>query len=289
VLPNAVRVESPVTAATPLLLDSPHSGCFYPEDFGAAAPLANLRTAEDTDVDALLANAPNYGVTLVCANYPRAYIDCNRSVDDIDEALLDALWPTPVGASEKTKLGFGLVWRRLDDGSNIYARRLSIAEVTRRIDHVYRPYWRALEREAAHLHKRFGMLFHVNCHSMPSTATHASHLRRGTSHADIVIGDRDGSTSEPEFVELLANAFREQGYRVTRNDPYKGVEIVRMLGQPEFRKHSVQLEINRALYMNEATRDRSNDWARVKQDIDDVLSQVAAFTVERVAEQRVLK
>jgi N-formylglutamate deformylase len=273
-MPPPFVLRRPERAPIPLLLDSPHSGTFYPEDFRASAPLAALRTAEDTHVEALFADAVQLGATLLCAHYPRAYIDCNRRIDDIDESLLDAAWPTTISPSDKTKLGYGLVWRRLDDGSDIYSRKLGVHEIQARIDRVYTPYWNALVHEADQLHRRFGVLYHLNCHSMPSHATCASHLPRGTPHADIVLGDRDGSTCDPAFVDALAKAFRAQGFSVKINDPYKGVEIVRALGRPRERQHSVQIELNRALYMNETTRERSGEFEALRALLDRALTRV---------------
>jgi N-formylglutamate deformylase len=263
----------PSQHALPLLLDSPHSGTFYPDDFAAAVPIDALRTAEDTHVDVLFADAVDLGATMLCANYPRAYIDCNRSEHDIDTSMLSDAWHRAVDVSEKTKLGYGLIWRKLDDGRDIYSRRLTAAEVKSRIDNVYRPYWRALLDEAQHLHRKFGTLFHFNCHSMPSRATHASHLPQGTPHADIVLGDRLGSTCAPWVIDALDAAFRAQGLQVKRNDPYQGVEIVRALGRPREHFHSIQIEINRALYMNEATRERNAAFAPMAQLIHGVLQQ----------------
>jgi N-formylglutamate deformylase len=272
----AYSLELPSGEAIPLLLDSPHSGTHYPEDFAASATRDSLRTAEDTHVEALFAHAPSLGATLLCARYPRAYIDCNRRVDDIDESMLDGTWPGAVNASEKTKLGYGLVWGKLDDGENIYSRQLSISELQHRIDCAYAPYWAALRNEAARLYERFDVLYHLNCHSMPSTATCASRLPRGTPHADVVIGDRDGTTAEAAFVDMLANAFRAQGLRVAINDPYKGVEIVRAIGAPSRRRHSAQIEINRALYMDERTREKSAGFAAVRDVVTNVLKTIGA-------------
>jgi N-formylglutamate deformylase len=271
----------PSQHALPLLLDSPHSGTFYPDDFAAAVPIDALRTAEDTHVDVLFADAVDLGATMLCANYPRAYIDCNRSEHDIDTSMLSDAWHRAVDVSEKTKLGYGLIWRKLDDGRDIYSRRLTAAEVKSRIDNVYRPYWRALLDEAQHLHRKFGALFHFNCHSMPARATHASHLPHGTLHADIVLGDRLGSTCAPWVIEALESAFRAQGLQVKRNDPYQGVEIVRALGRPHEGFHSIQIEINRGLYMDEATRERNAAFAEIAELIRRVLQQFIANIAQR--------
>jgi N-formylglutamate deformylase len=117
----------PAGAGIPLVLDSPHSGTQYPEDFEPAVPRELLRQAEDSFVDELYASGPSLGATLIAARFPRSYIDPNRSLLDIDTSLLDAPWPGPAAASRKTQLGIGLIWRVLDTGEPIYARRLSVA------------------------------------------------------------------------------------------------------------------------------------------------------------------
>lgn len=271
---------TPARNAIPLLLDSPHSGTYYPTDFAAALPVAALRTAEDTHVDALFSGAMELGATLLCATYPRAYIDCNRRIDDIDSELLAEVWHEAIHASDKTALGYGLVWRKLDDGSDIYDRKLRAAEVKSRIEQVYTPYWKTLEREATGLRDRFGALYHMNCHSMPARATHASHLPLGTPHADIVLGDRDGTTCSAPVMDALARAFRTEGFTVKLNDPYKGVEIVRRIGNPKRNRHSVQVEINRALYMDEMSRARTASFDRVKSGIENALRSFVSFIEE---------
>jgi N-formylglutamate deformylase len=277
--PPPFELFRPAVKPIPLLLDSPHSGTFYPEDFASSARLSLLRTAEDTHVERLFANAVHIGATLLVANYPRAYVDCNRRADDIDPLLLNEPWPNESHVSEKSKLGYGLIWRKLDSGVEVYDRRLSAAEIQSRIDRVYRPYWGALCSEADHLHQKFGVLYHLNCHSMPARATHASHLPFGTPHADIVLGDRDGTSCDRALVELMASSFKAAGLSVKINDPYKGVEIVRAMGNAAHKKHSIQIEINRALYMDENTRETHRGFAELQQSIDKMLRTVAAYVL----------
>lgn len=282
-----VRVLAPTGAALPLLLDSPHSGTVYPADFDAAVPLGALRRAEDTHVDWLWSAAPAHGATLVAARFPRSYIDVNRARDDIDPLLLAEPWPTDAGPpprpSPKAALGKGLVWRHLDDGTPIYARALRPDEVLARIARCYDPYHRALDRAATTLVRRFGALWHIDCHSMPAVADRYATDQPGRVHPDIVIGDRDGSTSAPEFVELLRAHFAGCGYSVAINDPYRGVEIVRRLGQPAQQRHSVQLEINRRLYMDEHTLRLHEGAERLRADLGALLVRLAAHVKEQMA------
>ncbi|MBX9612693.1 MAG: N-formylglutamate amidohydrolase [Burkholderiales bacterium] len=248
---------SEVPGLTPLVLDSPHSGTDYPEDFAPACPLPLLRSAEDTHVEKLYAFAPALGAAWVEAHFPRSYLDANRDTTEIDTTLLDAPWPDPVATDpavlSKVRLGKGLIWRCTDDGVPIYNRKLSVAEVRARIDRCWRPYHTAVGRAIDAAHARHGYSIHLNCHSMPAVAsTHATDFP-GLVHADFVIGNRDESTSSGALALLICEHLRAAGYRVEYNHPYKGVELVRRYGRPADHRHSIQLEINRKLYMDEAT------------------------------------
>ncbi len=248
---------SEVPGLTPLVLDSPHSGTDYPEDFAPACPLPLLRSAEDTHVEKLYAFAPALGAAWVEAHFPRSYLDANRDTTEIDTTLLDAPWPDPVATDpavlSKVRLGKGLIWRCTDDGVPIYNRKLSVAEVRARIDRCWRPYHTVVGRAIDAAHARHGYSIHLNCHSMPAVAsTHATDFP-GLVHADFVIGNRDESTSSGALALLICEHLRAAGYRVEYNHPYKGVELVRRYGRPADHRHSIQLEINRKLYMDEAT------------------------------------
>ncbi len=274
-----VRVESPPSgvASIPLVFDSPHSGRNYPDDFDYACDFTHLRKAEDTDVDDLYGFAPALGATLVSAEFPRSYVDPNRRVEDIDISMIDGQWPGLVDLSPKTQSGIGLIWRLLDDKSLIYARKLSVAEVSRRIEQCHASYWAAVTHAIDSAHATHGRVVHVNCHSMPAVAGTNSWVKTGTAYADVVLGDRDGSTCTPEITALLAGAFRAEGLSVKINDPYKGVELVKRFGRPNENRHSIQIELNRKLYMNEATRERNANYAVLKASLEKVMGELAVF------------
>lgn len=267
--------------AVPLVLDSPHSGTDYPDDFGCAVPLESLRQAEDSYVDELYASGPDAGATLIAARFPRAYIDANRSVLDIDAALLEAPWPGPAAPSAKTRKGIGLIWRVLDSGESIYGRKLGVEEVKQRIVRYHQPYQRAVKDALDRAHAHFGAVWHLNLHSMPAVSGSISEEGPGKPRADFVLGDRDGSTCEPEFTALVGDALRGMGYQVKVNDPYKGVELVRAFSDPKVGRHSLQIEANRKLYMNERTRERTAGFAALQGNLDSLLRQVAAYAAER--------
>jgi N-formylglutamate deformylase len=274
------RRHDPEAAPIPLVLDSPHSGTAYPADFDHAPPRDLVRQAEDTHVEALYAAAPRVGATLVEALFPRAYIDPNRHVSDIDEALLSEAWTGPMTPSRKTELGIGLVWRLAHGGVPMYARRLSADEVRRRISDFYRPYHAALQAALDERHAAFGAVWHINCHSMPAVGDVMSE-DPGRARADFVLGDRDGTTCAPEFTAFVAETLKGLGYDVAVNDPYKGVELVRMHGRPIERRHSLQVEINRRLYMDESTLARNAGFSDLRSNLESLLESLRGFVSDR--------
>jgi N-formylglutamate deformylase len=275
------EVFEPEGRFAPLVLDSPHSGTHYPEDFLPAVPLEALRQAEDSFVDELYASAPSMGATLVAARFPRSYIDPNRSILDIDTSLLEGTWPGPAIASRKTELGIGLIWRLLDSGESIYGRKLSVDEVKRRIVDYHQPYQKAVKDALDHAHAHFGAVWHLNCHSMPAVSGRISEEGPGRARADFVLGDRDGTTCDLEFTALVAGILRDMGYDVKINDPYKGVELVRAFSDPKSRRHSLQIEVNRRLYMDERTRERSRDFSLLRENLDRLVSEIVRYAAER--------
>lgn len=277
----AYRRTDPTGPTVPVVLDSPHSGMEYPEDFRPAAPMPALRKAEDGYVDELFGCGPRHGATLIAARFPRSYIDPNRSLLDIDASLLEARWPGPAIASRKTELGIGLIWRVLDTGEPIYSRKLSIDEVRRRITHYHQPYQKAVKDALDAAHAHFGAVWHINCHSMPAVSSKISEEGPGKLRADFVLGDRDGTTCEPEFTAFVAAILRKLGYEVKVNDPYKGVELVRAFSDPKVGRHSLQIEINRRLYMDESTRERSPGFPELSRNMEHLVKAVCSYAAQR--------
>ncbi|HEX5128192.1 MAG TPA: N-formylglutamate amidohydrolase [Usitatibacter sp.] len=274
-------LTEPRRGHVPLVLDSPHSGTEYPQDFRFALPKEALRQAEDSYVDQLYAAGPDVGATLIAARFPRSYIDPNRSVLDIDASLLDAPWPGPAVPSPKTARGIGLIWRVLDTGEPIYARKLGVEEVKQRIVRYHQPYQRAVKDALDSAYRHFGAVWHLNLHSMPAVSSTVSEEGPGKSRADFVLGDRDGTTCEPEFTALVGDTLRAMGYEVKVNDPYKGVELVRAFSDPKAGRHSLQIEVNRRLYMDERTRERSAGFEPLAANLTRMLEAVAAYAAER--------
>lgn len=279
--PGVFVRHGPLAEPVPVVFDSPHSGTGYPSDFGYACPLKLLRHAEDAHVDALFASAPAVGATLIAALFPRSYIDVNRGIEDIDPQLLDQPWPGPISTSDKTRVGMGLVRRVCKPGLAMYERRLSVAEVRHRIDRYYQPYHQAVAAALEEARARFGTAWHVNCHSMPSSGG-ARGPANSWERADFVLGDRDGTTCAIGFRRMILGTLERMGYDVRINDPYKGVELVRRFGHPRKGWHSIQIEINRRLYMNEETLEKSSGFAKLKRDLDELVRVIAAYASDQL-------
>ena len=264
-----------VPGTGPLVLDSPHSGTVYPADFAYACPLAALRTAEDTHVEKLYDFAPGLGAHWVEAHFPRSYLDANRNTTEIDTTLLDVPWPGEVATDPnvlaKVRLGKGLIWRTTDAGVPIYARPLGVAEVQARIDSCWRPYHAAVKSAIDAAHAGHGYSLHINCHSMPAVASLCATDFPGEAHADFVVGDREGTTASAALSALVCAHLRGLGYDVAYNHPYKGVELVRRYSDPAAHRHSIQLEINRKLYMNEATLKLNEGYEALKTSLRSLL------------------
>lgn len=279
--PEPVSVVQPRVEPAPMVFDAPHSGRHYPEDFGHVADIELLKGGEDRFVDELFADAPNHGGTLVIANFARTYIDPNRRLSDIDMVLLDGDWhetPEPTVMSER---GVGLVFRLIGDGTAIYDRRLSAADITNRIENYWRPYHECLAAMIERNIAQFGVCFHLDCHSMMPVGNELA-PDPGRDRADFVLGDLDGTSCEPGFTRLVAETLETLGYSVAINDPYKGALIVERYGAPEKGVHSLQIEINRKLYMDLETLERSNGFEPLRAD----LARLAAAVADSAASAR---
>ena len=280
---NAVEVHGPAAPRVPLVLDSPHSGFVFPADMRSAVSEFDLRDGEDCFIDELYQPATERGVALLAAQFPRTYIDPNRHGGDIDLALLEGgHWPHEHVPSGKAELGKALIWRTLDDGRAIYARQLSVTETEARIANYHAPYQRLLQQWIAATHERFGASFHINCHSMNAVAGTQGEGGAGSERADFVLGDRDGTTCAPAFTAFVRDALTGMGYRVKVNDPYKGVELVRAFSNPAQRRHSLQLEINKRLYMNEATRLKHDGFEGLQKNLLTLVDAVLAYAASEV-------
>jgi N-formylglutamate amidohydrolase len=260
--------HGPEAAQVPLVLDSPHSGRDFPADFEAAVTEFDLREGEDCFVDELYLPATELGAPLLAALFPRTYLDPNRHRGDVDLELIEGgRWPHEHVPSGKHRIGKALIWRTLDDGRAIYARKLKIGEVVSRIERCHAPYHARLRALLEETHRRFGAVYHINCHSMPAVGGPQGEGGAGRPRADFVLGDRDGTTCDPAFTGFVRATLAAMGYEVAVNDPYKGVELVRAFSDPAARRHSLQVEINKKLYMDEASRTKHGGFDRLQADL----------------------
>lgn len=267
----------------PLILDSPHSGTLYPGDFQTFQPFSHIRRGEDTYVDDLFRGTVRHGVTFVEAMFPRIYIDPNRPECDIDPTMLADTWTGQANPSEKSKIGKGLIWNTIkgQNAEKIYDRPLTSAEIQHRIDNYYLPYHNALQAEMDRLLDKFGVVYHLDCHSMSGTADSPSALEQvGAVRPSFNLGNRDGTTASQDYTDAMMdilnkNATHEQ--TVSLNFPYKGVEIVKRYGQPHKNCHSLQIELSRDFILDPATLTPLACYQTTKQQCDAMVGDIANF------------
>ena len=280
---NVLERREPATGA-PVVLDSPHSGRLYPEDFGASAPMDALRRIEDAYVDELFADAPGLGAGLLHALFPRSYLDANRHEDEIDPLLLAEPWPRPFHPSDRAERGLGVVRRLVRPDLAVYDRKLAVAEIEARLARCHRPYHAALEAMLARAKARHGQVWHVNCHSMKALGR----SRRGQPapvREDFVLGDLDGQSCDGGFTGFVAGALRDLGYSVAVNRPFRGAEIVTRHGAPAEGRHSLQIEVNRRLYLDEEAVEPSAGFARLKRDLARLVERIAEHAAAALADR----
>lgn len=278
-LPEPVRgafdVRLDGVQRAPLTLDSPHSGSAYPQDFRPAVGPERYRRAEDMDVDVLFDAGPRLGLPMLAALFPRIWLDVNRAPDDLaPEDVHGAIHLRP---SAKARLGKGVIWTAAPPGGDrLLHGPLPAGEVHRRIEWFWRPYHAALDALQAASAARFGRSWHLNLHSMQSVSTAMHEEGAGKARPEIVLSDRDGQTCAPAFIRAAAEILTGLGFVVAINDPYKGAEIVRRLGRPAEGLHALQIEVNRALYMDEATRSRNARFEDTRARLGLFLERLAA-------------
>ena len=240
---------------TPIVFASPHSGRFYPDDMMAAAALdaQSIRRSEDAYVDDLIASAPQLGVATITARFARAYIDLNREAFELDPAMFaDELPEFARARTARVAAGLGAIARVVSEGQEIYARKLTFAEARARIEGAHKPYHAALAELIAEAHAAHGFAILVDWHSMPAAAARSGGRERP---CDIVLGDRFGAACAGVLPTRVERELESMGYRVARNTPYAGGYTTEHYGRPARRVHALQIEINRALYLDEASLD----------------------------------
>lgn len=282
--PGIYTLTRPAEVSGPVVYNSPHSGSLYPDDFGYSCPFNLLARAEDTGVDTLFAEAPAQGAPLLRAMFPRTYIDLNRALEDIDPSMLAEPWPGEIAKNGRSSAGHGLIRKLVRPGQPVYDRKLSLREIRHRIDTYYLPYHAVLKNLLDETWDQFGQVWHIDCHSMPSTSAYVTNgtlFRPSTgTQVDIVLGTRDGTTCSSCFVKELKYFLERLGYRVSINNPYKGVDILRRYGDPLRNRHSLQIELSKALYLNEETNELNGGSTELKKNITKMMGFIRDYAAQ---------
>ena len=271
-------IEPPVWRA-PIIFNSPHSGSVYPREFLAAPRIdeAALRRSEDSFMDEIIADLTGRGFPMVRVNFPRSYVDVNREPYELDPRMFAGRLPSFANTrSMRVAGGLGTIPRVVGDGQEIYFQRLDVEDALNLIEALYKPYHRALRRLINKAHQAFGAAILVDCHSMPSVGVSRDEPKR----PDVVIGDRYGTSCASLLPDVVEETLTAQGYSVGRNKPYAGGFITEHYGNPASGLHTVQLELNRAIYMDERRRERSPQFRKVADDFIILAEALAAIPLD---------
>ncbi|MEA2987576.1 MAG: hypothetical protein QOG83_287 [Alphaproteobacteria bacterium] len=275
------EILEPAEWRSPVIFNSPHSGSVYPREFLSASRLdiATLRRSEDSFVDELILGVVGRGHPLMRAHFPRCYVDVNREPYELDPRMFDGRLPSFANTrSMRVAGGLGTVARVVGDSQEIYGQRIPVDDAIRRIESLYKPYHRALRRLFTRVHRDFGTAVLIDCHSMPSTAGAKDERPR----ADIVLGDRYGTSCVAVVAETIDETLRGLGYAVSRNKPYAGGFITEHYGNPAVGLHAIQLEINRALYMDERRFERSAAFPSLAADLEKLADCLADIPTQEL-------
>ncbi len=276
-LRRAVEVLEPPAATSPVIFASPHSGRDYPAELLRNSRLDRhaLRQSEDSYVDLLFDEAPRFGAPLLRALFPRAYVDVNRARDELDPRMFaDEVPKSADTRSSRVIAGLGVIPRIVADGQDIYGRKLYYFDARRRLAAYYDPYHATLRRLIDDARERFGVAIVIDCHSMPSAG--GAPFRAGEPPIDFVLGDRFGSSCDPEIVAETEDALRGFGYQTARNAPYAGGYVASSLGRPREGVHVLQVEINRALYLDERRIARTSGFEQLRRNMTALVERLAA-------------
>ena len=278
---EALDFRPPRRQTAPVVVASPHSGSVYPASFlaQAAVPLAALRRAEDAFVDDLFSAAPALGIPFLAARFPRSFVDANREPYELDPGMFEGPLPRPLNhRTTRVAAGLGMIPRVAASGEAIYRDRVPASEIEHRLETCWRPYHTALTDLVEQTFHRFGAALLIDAHSMPSSASTVG-ARDRDHRVDIVLGDNHGEACAPELMDWAERWFLSQGLRVQRNQPYAGGFTTQRYGRPGIGRHALQIEINRALYMNEARHEKLPTAGIVERTMTGLLEAVATQAV----------
>ena len=279
---EVIDVLRPGEQTLPVVFASPHSGTRYPESFINASRLdaAMLRKSEDSFIDEVFAAAPRFGAPLIKALFPRAYVDPNREPFELDPLMFAEALPSYVNVhSPRVSAGLGTIARVVANGAEIYRDKLTFAEAAERIDALYRPYHQALQGLLDHTRRRFGWCLLIDCHSMPSVGGPMD-ADSGKTRVDFVLGDCFGASCTPVITNHVDRVLARGDHTVTRNVPYSGGYTTVHYGRPRAGTHVLQIEINRALYMNETTYERLPGIAPLTAHVEGLMETLAELCAQ---------
>lgn len=278
---NAFEVLRPKQRTSCVVFASPHSGRDYGWSFLRASVLDahTIRSSEDAFVDQLFEAATQFGAPLLKAGAPRAFVDLNRSADELDPALIEGL--RPQGHNPRVASGLGVIPRVVANGRAIYRGKLPRAVADARIAEFWQPYHDMLQSLLDEAHMQFGQTVLVDCHSMPHEAMDGI-ARGGMRRPNVVLGDRFGSAASADIVDRIEAAFAAAGFVVTRNAPFAGAYITQAYGRPARRQHAVQVEIDRSIYMNERLIRPNGDFEEVQARLRKVMAEIAQIGQDRI-------
>ena len=274
---NVLRIYKQSSASVPIVYDSPHSGIIHPPDFNTTATKPQLKTARDAFVDELILESSNLGVAVLLADFPRTYIDPNRSTAEIDTSMVQGKWAREVQITRKLDVGMGLIRKFILPNVPMYPEKLSVAEVENRIKKYWSPYHRALKMLLDEKVAEFDAVFYIDWHSMKSKGNQMN-IDSGRERPDFVVSDQDGKTSSRKFRNVIIKNLKSQGYEVAVNYPYKGAELIKRHGVPIENRHAVQIEINRRLYMDEFSFLKNDSFSVLKDNILKLTERLVCFT-----------
>src|ERR1700760_990862 len=280
-LPLPFEIVEPLDWRAPIIFNSPHSGSAYPPEFLKASriDLAGLRRSEDSFMDELIAGLSRLGFPTVSVNFPRSYVDVNREPYELDPRMFSGRLPSFANTrSMRVAGGLGTIPRVVGDGQEIYRERLSVDDALSRIEALYKPYHRALRRLINKVHQTFGTVVVVDCHSMPSIGVSRDEPRR----PDMVIGDRYGTSCSPLLPDRVEATMSRLGYSVGRNKPYAGGFITEPYRNPASSLHVIQLELSRAVYMDERRREKGARFAQVAADFATLAEALATVPLDNL-------
>lgn len=275
-LSAAYAVAASAEAHLPLVLDVPHACRFAPPNVRLTAPDLALLRGWDAYVDELFAHAPLAGAGLISARFPRWMVDVNRARDDIDVGVIHGDWPGRAYPSQKSRVGRGVFWRYAMPGVNVHRRAIPVATAQGWLTDFYDSYHRELCQRLDDGYREHAGIWHINCHSIKSSGLFPN-AGNGQGPVDFIVSNMDGQTSSPDFLDLPVELLKARGFNVQVNNSFKSAHLINAYSDPLSNRHSIQIGVNRSLYLDERTFDKSDDFLALQATLAGVIDEIAAY------------